>query len=154
MYNKISTITLIGFLVPVILIFAILSFFSFCRGRAPPSQVLGEGARPAALPLVAPLVTTSNTLKYCCHAVFLFHSFLFITHVVFKIKIKRQRCESFMACFLLRPDIRGKPHYKFCVLLQQLLCIRENLTKNTYFPHYFLIFVGNVASSIRNIPPN
>jgi len=35
----------------VILIFAILSFFSFCRGgRAPPSQVLGEGARPAAPP--------------------------------------------------------------------------------------------------------
>ena len=46
-YSIISTITL-GFLIPVILIFAILSFFSFCRGgRAPPSQVLGEGARPA-----------------------------------------------------------------------------------------------------------
>ena len=40
----------------MILIFAILSFFSFCRGGgAPPSQVLGEGAPPAAPPLVAPL---------------------------------------------------------------------------------------------------
>ena len=45
----------------VILIFAILSFFSFCRGGGarPPSQVLGEGARPADPPLVAPL--------YICH---------------------------------------------------------------------------------------
>ena len=33
------------------LIFAILSLFSFCRGGAPPpSQVPGEGARPAAPP--------------------------------------------------------------------------------------------------------
>ena len=43
----------IGFLIPVILIFAILSFFSFCRGGAPPSQVLREGARPAAPPSCA-----------------------------------------------------------------------------------------------------
>ena len=35
----------------MILIFAILSFFSFCRGGAhPPSQVLWKGALPAAPP--------------------------------------------------------------------------------------------------------
>ena len=37
----------------MILIFAFLSFFSFCRGGAPPSQGLGEGARPVALPSCA-----------------------------------------------------------------------------------------------------
>jgi len=37
----------IGFLIPVILIFAILSFFSFCRGgRAPPLS----GARGGRVP--------------------------------------------------------------------------------------------------------
>ena len=40
MYNKISTITLIGFLVPVILIFAILSFFSFCRVLGAPAYLV------------------------------------------------------------------------------------------------------------------
>ena len=57
----------------MILIFAILSFFSFCRGggRAPSSQVLGESARPAAPPLVASLLQNKACMSYVGHFFFL-----------------------------------------------------------------------------------